>query len=136
MTGKTYLLPTEAQWEYAARGGKHDEGTQFSGSYFVDAVAWYISNSGNATHPVKQKRPNKLGLYDMSGNVWEWCYDWYGSYSAAAKINPTGPTSGEHRVLRGGGWGGNARSCRVCHRNDRSPSFRSNSYGFRVVCLP
>lgn len=136
ITGKTYVLPTEAQWEYAARGGKHKEGTQYSGSYSVDAVAWYGGISGNTTHPVKQKRANKLGLYDMSGNVWEWCSDWSGDYSSGSQTNPTGPSSGSRRVLRGGGWCGTARLCRVSLRYYFPPSGRGNFNGFRVICLP
>ena len=136
ITGKTYLLPTEAQWEYAARGGKHSKGYKYSGSYAIDAVAWYDGNSGNATHPVKQKRANELGLYDMSGNVWEWCSDWYGSYSSSSQNNPTGASSGQYRVLRGGSWNNNARNCRSSNRDNNTPSNRNNNNGFRVVCLP
>lgn len=136
MTGKTYLLPTEAQWEYAARGGNKSRGYKYSGSYAIDAVAWYDSNSGSATHWVKQKRANELGLYDMSGNVWEWCSDWYGSYSSSEQSNPTGAGSGQYRVLRGGSWGINAGVCRVSYRYNVTPSGRGNSCGFRVVCLP
>ncbi len=135
LTGKTYLLPTEAQWEYAARGGKNSRKYKYSGSYAIDAVAWYTSNSGSSTHPVKQKRANELGLYDMSGNVWEWCSDWYGTYSSSMQNNPTGASSGQFRVLRGGSWIFDAQDCRVSYRVNISPSFRG-SYGFRVVCLP
>lgn len=136
LTGKTYCLPTEAQWEYAARGGKQSKGYKYSGSYAIDAVAWYDSNSGSTNHPVKGKRANELGLYDMSGSVWEWCSDWYGSYSSSSQNNPTGASSGEYRVLRGGSWNYRARSCRVSYRNDNTPSNRNYNYGFRVVCLP
>ena len=136
MTGKTYLLPTEAQWEYAARGGNKSKGYKYSGSYAIDAVAWYDSNSGSATHWVKQKRANELGLYDMSGNVWEWCSDWYGSYSSSEQSNPTGAGSGQYRVLRGGSWRGDAGSCRVSNRGYDTPLCRCNYFGFRVVCLP
>ena len=136
MTGKTYLLPTEAQWEYAARGGNKSRGYKYSGSYAIDAVAWYDSNSGSATHWVKQKRANELGIYDMSGNVWEWCSDWYGSYSYSEQSNPTGAGSGQYRVLRGGSWNRNAGNCRVSNRANDTPSDRGSSYGFRVVCLP
>ena len=137
-TGKTYLLPTEAQWEYAARGGNKSRGNKYSGSYSVDAVAWYSDNSNGSTHPVGQLRANELGLHDMSGNVWEWCSDWYGSsyYSNGNRTNPTGPSSGEYRVLRGGGWYDNPAYCRVSNRNRNSPSSRDGNYGFRVVCLP
>lgn len=136
MTGKTYLLPTEAQWEYAARGGNKSRNYKYSGSYAIDAVAWYDSNSGSATHWVKQKRANELGLYDMSGNVWEWCSDWYGSYSSSEQSNPTGAGSGQRRVLRGGSWGNYAGCCRVSNRDYGTPSLRNYISGFRVVCLP
>lgn len=136
MTGNTYLLPTEAQWEYAARGGNKSRNYKYSGSYAIDAVAWYDSNSGSATHWVKQKRANELGLYDMSGNVWEWCSDWYGSYSSSEQSNPTGAGSGQRRVLRGGSWGNDAGCCRVSNRIYYAPSNRGSGCGFRVVCLP
>ena len=136
ITGKTYLLPTEAQWEYAARGGKKSRSNQYAGSYSVDAVAWYSSNSGSSQHPVGKLRPNELGLYDMSGNLWEWCSDWYGSYSSGSQFNPVGPSSGFYRVLRGGSWYYGANSCRVAFRGRDSPSDRYFNGGFRVVCLP
>ena len=137
MTGRTYCLPTEAQWEYAARGGKNNDGTKYSGSWSIDAVAWYDGNSGSSTHPVKNKRANSLGLYDMSGNVWEWCSDWYGSsYNVNDTNNPTGPSSGSSRVLRGGSWFSNAQSCRVSFRYSYSPGIRFSYSGFRVVVLP
>ena len=136
LTGKTYLLPTEAQWEYAARGGKKSRSSQYSGSYSVDAVAWYESNSGRSPHPVGKLRANELGLYDMSGNVYEWCSDWYGSYSSNSQFNPTGPSSGSERVVRGGCCCHDAGYCRVAYRSSNSPSRRSSNYGFRVVCLP
>ena len=135
MTGRTYILPTEAQWEYAARGGKHSKGYKYSGSYMADTVAWYRSNSGKA-NPVKQKRANELGLYDMSGNLNEWCYDWYGSYSSSPQNNPTGPSLGKYRVCRGGDWYNNARDCRVSNRICSTPADRGGNFGFRVVCLP
>lgn len=137
MTGRTYSLPTEAQWEYAARGGKNNDGTKYSGSLSIDAVAWYDGNSGSGAHPVKNKRPNSLGLYDMSGNVWEWCSDWYSSnYNMNDTNNPTGPSSGSFRVLRGSGWNSSARGCRVSHRANGSPGGRYNFCGFRVVVIP
>lgn len=137
MTGRTYCLPTEAQWEYAARGGNKGDGTKYSGSWSIDAVAWYDGNSDLSTHPVKTKRANGLGLYDMSGNVYEWCSDWYGnSYNANDTNNPTGPSTGSRRVLRGGSWKINARNCRVSYRNYCTPDSRFNNYGFRVVVLP
>ena len=118
LTGKRYALPTEAQWEYAARGGKKSKGYMYSGSNTIDDIAWYYDNSSNTTLSVKQKQPNELGLYDMSGNVWEWCSDWWNSnyYSSSPSINPTGPTTGSNRVLRGGHWSSIARYCRVSFR--------------------
>jgi formylglycine-generating enzyme required for sulfatase activity len=135
MTGKTFRLPTEAEWEYAARGGNKSKGYKYSGSNTLDNVAWYTNNSGGKTHPVGQKQPNELGLYDMSGNVWEWCQDWYGSYSSSSQTNPTGPSSGSCRVLRGGSWDRNARRCRVSYRDGRTfPDYRSYDSGFRLAC--
>lgn len=136
MTGRTYCLPTEAQWEYAARGGKKADGSKYSGSWSIDAVAWYGGNSGSSTHPVKNKRANGLGLYDMSGNVWEWCSDWYGStYNVNDTNNPVGPSSGSDRVLRGGSLSCDAGSCRVSYRDYDSPGSRYSNCGFRVVVL-
>lgn len=136
LTGKTYQLPTEAQWEYAARGGKNSQKYKYSGSDELDAVAWYKQNSNAKTNPVKQKRANELGLYDMSGNVWEWCSDWYGTYSSSMQNNPTGASSGQSRVLRGGSWYCDAQYCRVSFRGYAAPSDRGDGSGFRVVCLP
>ena len=133
LTGKTFRLPTEAEWEYAARGGNQSKGYIYSGSITIDDVAWYNSNSSGATHPVAQKVPNELGIYDMSGNVWERCQDWYGNYSSASQTNPTGPTSGSDRVERGGSWGEDARSCRVANRYDNDPTSTSSSLGFRLA---
>ena len=134
MTGKTFRLPTEAEWEYAARGGNKSKGYKYSGSNTLDNVAWYTNNSSSKTHPVGQKQPNELGLYDMSGNVWEWCQDWYGSYSSSSQTNPTGPSSGSYRVLRGGSWYHFARICRVSYRLNSDPDDRYNLNGFRLVC--
>ena len=133
LTGKHYTLPTEAQWEYAARGGQSG-GTKYSGSNTIDNVAWYADNCNGSTHPVATKIPNALGLYDMSGNVWEWCLDWYDDYPSQAQTNPQGPSSGDSRVLRGGSWDADAEFCRVSYRNGNYPSYRSYS-GFRVVLL-
>ena len=133
LTGKSFRLPTEAEWEYAARGGKGSNHTQYSGGSMIDDVAWYDGNSGNKTHSVKTKRPNELGLYDMSGNVWEWCQDWYGNYSSNAQTNPTGPDSGSGRVNRGGSWGSLERGCRSSLRDIISPGHRFNSLGFRLA---
>ena len=104
-TGKKFRLPTESEWEYAARGGKKSRGYQYSGSSNISDVAWYYDgNSGSKTHPVGTKQANELGIYDMSGNVWEWCQDWYGSYVSLSQTNPTGAVSGPYRVYRGGSW--------------------------------
>lgn len=136
-TGRTYTLPTEAQWEYAARGGNKNEGAKYAGSNMIDAVAWYTDNSGSSTHIVGSKRANALGIYDMSGNVWEWCKDWYAnSYVSYDTNNPVGPSSGSDRVDRGGGWDSNASSCRVADRDGSPPGDRYNDLGFRVVCIP
>ena len=133
-TGKKFRLPTEAEWEYAARGGNQSKGYKYSGSNSIGDVAWYYDNSSSKTHPVGQKTPNELGIYDMSGNVWEWCGDWYGSYSSSSQTNPTGPSSGSFRVLRGGSWSYIAGSCRVSRRS-YDPDYRSDNYGFRLACL-
>ena len=136
-TGKQYRLPTEAEWEYAARGGTKSKGYKYSGSNTLSNVAWSDENSGGETHPVGSKMPNELGLYDMSGNVWEWCWDWYGDYGSSAQTNPTGPSSGSYRVNRGGSWRSYAWDCRVTYRFNYSyPGRRRNSIGFRLVCLP
>ena len=134
LTGKNFRLPTEAEWEYAARGGQKSRGYEYAGSNTLSDVAWY--NSGSKTHPVKQKQANELGLYDMSGNVYEWCQDYYGSYSSNAQTNPTGPSSGSYRVNRGGGWDSSASYCRVADRSCNSPGLRDYALGFRVVLLP
>ena len=132
-TGKRFRLPTEAEWEYAARGGNQSKGYKFSGSNSISDVAWYDDNSRRKTHPVGQKRPNELGIYDMSGNVFEWCQDWYGSYSSSSQTNPTGPSGGSSRVLRGGSWCISARYCRVSYRNSSYPDSRYSSIGFRLA---
>jgi formylglycine-generating enzyme required for sulfatase activity len=132
--GRKFRFPTEAQWEYAARGGNRSRGYQYSGSSSVGSVAWYDGNSGSTTHPVKQKQPNELGLYDMSGNVWEWCYDWCDDYySNSPQTNPEGPSRGSFRVLRGSSWGYNEQGCRVAFRGNNYPGLRSINYGLRLA---
>ena len=135
-TGKRFRLPTEAEWEYAARGGSQSKGYKYSGSNTLDDVAWHYGNSSSKTHPVGQKQPNKLGIYDMSGNVWEWCQDWYGVYSSSSQTNPTGPSSGSYRVLRGGSRFDGAWYCRVSFRRSYDPRTRYDNGGFRLVCSP
>jgi formylglycine-generating enzyme required for sulfatase activity len=132
-TGKQYRLPTEAEWEYAARGGNKSNGYKYSGSNNFNDVAWYKDNSGKTTHPVGRKLPNELGIYDMSGNVCEWCGDWYGAYPASEQQDPMGASSGLSRVIRGGDWGSTARSCRVASRDYYPPGFCGDNLGFRVV---
>ena len=132
-TGKTFRLPTEAEWEFAARGGTKSHGYKYSGSNTIGDVAWYTENSGTKTHEVGTKQANELGLYDMSGNVWEWCQDWYGNYSSSAQSDPTGPTTGSYRVNRGGSWSGTARGCRVTNRGNGTPTGASNSLGLRLA---
>ena len=133
MTGQTFRLPTEAEWEYAARGGKKTQGCQYSGSNDINLVAWYWDNSGTKTHEVGTKTANELGLFDMSGNVYEWCQDWFGDFSSEAQTNPTGPETGSDRVFRGGSWFNTARYCRVSYRCDDSPSVRFNCLGLRLA---
>ena len=128
-----YRLPTEAEWEYAARGGKLSKGTKYSGGRSLDNAGWYDANSNKQTQSVAKKNPNELGIYDMSGNVWEWCKDWYGDYSATAQTNPKGATTGSYRVLRGGSWSYSASFCRVARRIFDDPANRTLNYGFRVL---
>ena len=136
LTGLKFRLPTEAEWEFAARGGKQSKGYKYSGSDNAKNIAWYEKNSGSKPHQVGTKEPNELGIYDMSGNVGEWCGDWYGRYSSSAQTNPTGPSSGSGRVLRGGGWSRDAGYCRVSDRSPYYPSYRDDYDGFRVVLVP
>jgi formylglycine-generating enzyme required for sulfatase activity/TolB-like protein len=129
-----YRLPTEAEWEYAARGGNRDPmAYEYSGSNSVDTVAWYDGNSGKRTHEVGTKAPNSLGLYDMSGNVWEWCWDRYGSYSSGSQTDPRGASSGSNRVDRGGSWLNSAQYVRSAGRSHSTPSIRGDGLGFRVL---
>ena len=132
-TGQTFRLPTEAEWEFAARGGTKSQGYKYSGSNTLGDVAWYTDNSGSKTHEVGTKQPNELGLYDMSGNVYEWCQDWFGDYSSSAQSNPTGATSGSYRVRRGGSWNFTARCCRVTYRLSNTPTYAYSYLGFRLA---
>ena len=132
-TGRNFRLPTEAEWEFAARGGNYSRRYKYSGSNYIGDVAWYTDNSGNRTHPVGTKQANELGLYDMSGNVWEWCSDRYGSYSSYSQSNPTGATSGFGRVERGGNWCGLARYCCSSHRSYYAPGNSFDDLGLRLV---
>ena len=133
MTGKRFRLPSEAEWEYAARGGKKSRGYQYSGSNTLGDVAWYEGNSGSKTHAVGTKQPNELGIYDMTGNVYEWCQDWYGSYSSSPQTNPIGAVSGSSRVDRGGSWFFTAKHCRSSYRFNLTPGYRLNFLGLRLV---
>ncbi len=133
LTGKNFRLPTEAEWEYAARGGNKSKGYKYSGSNDADAVAWYYDNSGSKTHPVATKQANELGLYDMSGNVWEWCQDCYGDYTSRSQSNPKGANTGSFRVLRGGSWGYYARYVRVSNRISDTSDSRNGILGLRLA---
>jgi formylglycine-generating enzyme required for sulfatase activity len=134
-TNSNYRLPTEAEWEYAARGGNKSNGYKYSGSNNIDNVAWYGGNSNSQTHRVGTKEPNELGIYDMSGNVWEWCNDWYGEhyYNNSPQNNPQGPTSGTYRVLRGGSWLDTPSYVRCAYRYYGDPTYRDFIFGFRCA---
>ncbi len=133
LAGQNFRLPTEAEWEFACRGGNNSRGYKYSGSNYIDNVAWYDGNSGDKTLPVGTKAPNELGIYDMSGNVWEWCADWCGYYSSGAQTNPKGPYEGSYRVRRGGGWGAYARSCRSSNRHGNYPTLCGDYLGLRLA---
>ena len=141
LTGRTFRLPTEAEWEFAARGGNQSKGYKYSGSNNIDDVAWYwpiiplqADGRKDGTQTVATKAPNELGLYDMSGNVWEWCQDWCGIYSSDAQINPVGPSTGSLRVFRGSSWHSyDAWHCRVSIRGGYDPTSRCNDFGLRLA---
>lgn len=133
-TGQQYRLPTEAEWEYAARGGQQSKGFWFAGSDNLDELAWYEFHHENIyTHPVGQKKANELGLFDMNGNVWEWCSDWKGNYSANSQKNPTGPEKGDYRVIRGGSWNAGPQHNRVSYRGSLTPTYKTETIGFRLA---
>ena len=132
-TGLQFRMPTEAEWEFAARGGNKSQGCQYSGSDNIADVAWYTENSSFSTHDVKTKQPNELGIYDMSGNVEEWCQDWFERYNNGSFTNPIGPATGYNRICRGGGWDYYAKGCRVSNRISSKPSTRNELVGLRLV---
>lgn len=135
-TGQHFRFPTEAEWEYAAKGGAHKNRSDRTSGRDLKSVAWYADNSNESSHQVKSKSPNSLGLYDMIGNVWEWCQDWYGSYQTGSQTAPQGPSTGSKRVLRGGSWYSPSSSCRVSKRHKLDPSYRDTCYGLRLVMDP
>ncbi len=135
VTGKQFRLPTEAEWEYAAKGGAKSKGYKFVGGNNLDEVAWYLSNSGRRSHTIGKKMANELEIYDMAGNNREWCSDWYGNtyYKTSPEENPAGPPRGSHRVLRGGSWGSEAGRMRISYRNNEFPYNSALDFGFRVA---
>lgn len=133
LTGKTFRLPTEAEWEFAAKGGNDATGYRYSGSNDASEVSWHNGNSQNQTHSVKSKRCNEQYLYDMSGNVWEWCQDWHGLYSDTAQTNPQGPATGQFRIVRGGAWSDGVRYSRTTCRMRYLPGAQNHFLGFRLA---
>jgi formylglycine-generating enzyme required for sulfatase activity len=136
LSGINYRLPTEAEWEYAAKGGNKAHGYKFSGGDSAMMVAWYDSTISKEEHPVGEKKPNELGLYDMSGNVWQWCSDWFDEkyYSKSPSNNPSGPSAGTpFKVVRGGSWWGPVKDCRVANRDKFEPDKKDDDVGFRLV---
>jgi formylglycine-generating enzyme required for sulfatase activity len=131
--GRVYRLPTEAEWEYACRAGSKAAYSFGANSKTLGDYAWFTENSGSQTHPVGEKKANAWGLYDMHGNVWEWCSDWYGVYPKGSVSDPSGPSEGSNRVNRGGSWYNVAANCRSANRNRNDPSDRIRNYGFRVA---
>ena len=131
--GREYRLPTEAEWEYACRAGSTTSYSFGDTAESLGEYAWIFENAGKGTHPVGEKKPNRWGLYDMHGNVWEWCQDWYGPYPSGASTDPKGPSRGTYRVRRGGSWDYVAAYCRTAIRYADDPTFRSNFIGFRVA---
>ena len=136
MTGLNFILPTEAQWEYAARGGNKSLGFKYSGSNDIELVACCAGYNNNKTNIVGIKKPNELGIYDMSGNVWEWCQNWDYGYSSIPLTDPQGPSRGAYHVLRGGGWTNNIKNCRVSDRSRNGSDKRRDDYGLRLVLMP
>jgi formylglycine-generating enzyme required for sulfatase activity len=136
--GKTYALPTEAQSEYACRAGSTTRYCSGDDESSLGEYAWYEKNSDKTTHPVGEKRPNAWGLYDMHGNVWEWCADWYDKeyHAGSPRNDPTGPSSGSYRVFRGGGWIYAAGNCCSASRNGNGPGYRDYDLGLRVLLVP
>jgi formylglycine-generating enzyme required for sulfatase activity len=135
-TGKNYRLPTEAEWEYAAKGGNQSKGYTYSGSDNIDSVAWWLYNGVWKTHFVGQKQANELGINDMTGNVWEWCSDWYGNYSATSITNPQGVSRGQNHVYRGGSWTSGEKFARAAERNIGNLVYHISDLGFRLVLVP
>ena len=133
LTAKNYRLPTEAEWEFAAKGGNKSKGYTYSGSNDLNSVAWSMENSEFTPHAIHSKQANELGIYDMSGNVWEWCSDWYGVYNSYSETNPKGIAYGQQRVIRGGSWDYNATSHRSSGRSKGNQGSSYNDFGFRLV---